>query len=427
MKKILIIFIATISLICQQGGAEENSKMELENLKKRLAILEEKISEKHDDILTLKLRPGPYFQTPSGETTFAIDGRIQVDSGFISKEKTSNENAAIALRRLWLGIEGNITKDWNYRALVGFENNQTSVYDTFIKYRGIKNLDVVIGNFFENNGIDIASGNLVTPLMERSSGIITFRQFRRTGISLNPHGDNWGAQLGFFGSNPSNQTTSAVNANNKGTGFSTRFHIAPINDKLDSHYLHLGFNNTYRELDSGTNAVTGSNKTMRFNSTGNTNVLSAILIDTGNITNVKNYYQNTLELRYQYKQLTLTSEFIKTTLNRLGDKVNFSGGYVMASYFLTPNHYNYNAQTGLQTMYNVDSKGAWEVATRFSQANLNDKIIKGGKLDSYDFGVNYYPNLNLKFMLDYVFNKTDSHALVKNNPQYVMARAQVNF
>lgn len=429
----VLLFGATLIISSPTfAGDNSDSYLEIQKLKERLAILEKKIAEdeskKSQNDLVIKLNPTPKIQTRDGQTTFALNGRMQFDAGGVTKGKTSTNELNTSVRRIWLGALGNLDKDWSYSFLVGFENNQTSVYDAFVKYSGFKNTDILIGNFFENNGIDTTTGNLATPLMERSSGIITFRQYRRTGISINPYGNNWGLHFGAFGNDPSNNSSSAVNAANKGWGFSNRAHIDVINDKKNYESLHLGWNGTYRTLSEGNNSITGSNKTMRFNSAGDSNVLNTVLIDTGNITNVDDYYQNMAEFRYQKGSLSITSEYIKTTLNRSGNTdVNFDGGYVMASYFLGGEKYEYDPKMGIQLLPVIGSKGAWELATRYSTTNLNDGAIRGGKLNSYDFGVSYYPNNYLKLMANYIFNRTDSSAQIQKNPQYLMFRTQVSF
>lgn len=428
----LILFV-TKPVIAASDDPSNATAAELKNLKKRLAILEEKIAQEDEtekpDAVYIKLKPAPLLKTRDGKTSFALDGRMQFDFGAPTNGKTSSNDMNLAVRRVWLGTTGDIDKDWSYRFIVGFENNQTSIYDAFVKYRGIKNADMLIGNLFENNGIDTASGNLVTPLMERSSGITTFRQLRRTGVTINPYGNNWALHLGFFGNDPSNSSTSAVNANNKGNGFSNRAHIDLINDMKNYQSLHIGFNNTYRWLSTGVNSVTGSNKTMRFNSTGDSNVLGLTLIDTGNIANVQNYYQNMAEFRYQKGSFVLTSEYIKTTLNRSGglQNVSFDGGYVMASYFLTGEKYGYDYKSGIQTPASIGNHGAFEIAARYSVTDLNNRVINGGKLNSYDFGVNYYPNNYIKFMANYILNYTNSAVAPVKDSQYLMFRTQVSF
>ncbi len=360
---------------------------------------------------------------------FIIDGRAQIDFGIPTKNDINNtNNISSSARRLWLGASGTITKNLSYRILTGFESNLTRVHDAFLKYEGLKGLDIFAGNFIENNGLDIGSGNLVTPLMERSSGISTFKRFRRIGLSINPYGDNWGLHLGFFGNNFSNPNSSANNANNRGHSISTRGHIDLINDTKNKESLHIGINNSYRWLSQGTDPNLISNRTMRFSSGGSSGVLTTTLIDSGNILNVRNYYQNMLEFRYQNGPLTITSEYIKTTLNPSNSKsINFNGAYIMSSYFLGSESYGYDVKQGIQTLPIIDSNGAWEIAARYSVTNLNDGNIRGGKLNSYDFGLNYYPNNNIKLMANYIFEQTDNNSRVKQNPQYLMFRTQFNF
>jgi phosphate-selective porin OprO/OprP len=311
--------------------------------------------------------------------------------------------------------------------MAGYSKNHSSILDAFVKYRGFKNSEIIAGNFFENNGIDIGSGNIFTPLMERSAAIRTFRQMRRTGISFNPYGENWGAHFGIFGANSFNYKNSITNANNDGESLSWRIHVSPINDQENKNFLHLGFNNTYRIITKDHDLATNSNRALRFISTGDAIMVDAIFLDTGKITDVKSYYQNMYEARYQNGALTITSEYITTTIQRLGKNLNFRGGYLMASYFLTGEKYGYDNKNGIQTAAEIGNKGVWEIASRYSMTDLNNGYIRGGKLNSYDFGVNYYPNNNLKFMVNYIFNQTDHFAKSRSNPQYLMARVQVIF
>lgn len=419
----LLCFIIALCLshsALSQDHSNLDTSLQIENLKKRLTILEKQLKEdktsKPDDVI-ITLRPSPSFKTADGKTSFSLNGRMMFDAGIVTKDKTSSLNNDISIRRLWLGANGHINEDWSYQTLIGFENNQTTVADAFIRYSGLHNTDILIGSFFENNGIDIGTPNLINPLMERSSGITTFRKLRRTGASFNSFGDNWGAHFGVFGSDTSNSSS----RNEKGTGFSGRAHYAVINNKADSHFLHLGFNATYRTPDSAT-------RTMRFKSTGNANVINGILIDTGDITQVDNYYQNMAEFRYQKGSLNITSEYLRTHLNRSGLKnLEFNGGYVMATYFLTGEKYGYDTHTGVPLAANF-SKGTWEIATRYSITDLNNKDIKGGKMHGYDFGINYYTHKHFKFMANYIINKIDNAtSLQKQNPHYFLVRAQIDF
>ena len=420
MKIKICFLIASLLLFLSSPAIAKTDYLssEIESLKKRLYALEQEAQKQKDDpnrIIT-SLKPAPSFRSADGRKSFEIDGRIMVDAGMVTKDKNSGIHNTISIRRFWLGVSGKADKDWSYRGLVGFENNKTSVYDVFVNYHGFENADLRIGNFFENNGIDVETPNLISSFMERSSGITTFRELRRTGVSYNPHGQNWGAKLGFFGSTTNNSSTNA-----KGYGFSGRFYALPIKSDNENHFLHFGFNTSLRTPDSAT-------KAMRFSSFGNTNVLNQTLIDTGNITNVNSYYQYSPEIRYQNGSLTLTGEYIETIINRDNgfSNLKFNGSYVMASYFLTKESYGYDVASGTPIAANI-TKNAWEIAARYSDTNLNNKTIKGGRISSYDFGINFYPNNRSRIMLNYIFNRLDNSAQIQKNPQYLMLRMQVNF
>ncbi len=409
MKKIILYTIILLCLASKSFAAKSDID-ELQNLRNRIAILEEKISKKEN----ISKENAPI--NLQALSSLKLDGRIMIDGATVFKGKNNDTKNTIAVRRFWLGASGDIDKNWHYRGLVGFENNLTSALDVFISYSGFKDTNILIGNFFENNGIDVETPNLINSFMERSLAMTTFRELRRTGVSVNKGGENWGAHIGFFGSQPSNS-----GGNNKGYGPSLRFYIAPLHEKF--HNLHLGYNTTYRTPDSNDNAI-------RFSSRGNTsNIINKTLIDTGLISNVNSYYQNALEFRYQQDSFTLTGEYIATNVNRSNSlpSLQFSGSYVSASYFLTGEKFGYNIKTGTPSAISVGKKPAIELAARYSQANLNDRDILGGKINSYDLGLNYYPHDNIRFMANYVYSRVDSAFTQQKNPQSLMFRAQVNF
>ena len=123
-----------------------------------------------------------------------------------------------------------------------------------------------------------------------------------------------------------------------------------------------------------------------------------------------------------------------------GPTLNFNGGYVEASYSFGGQRY-YNSTTAAYSGVipehplapGSNGLGALEAATRFSIVDLNSSSLTtgvlgsgysapgistggtttygGGKQTSYGVGLNWYPNNNLKFMLDY------EHVVV-DNPQY---------
>jgi phosphate-selective porin OprO and OprP len=123
-----------------------------------------------------------------------------------------------------------------------------------------------------------------------------------------------------------------------------------------------------------------------------------------------------------------------------GPALNFDGGYVQASYSIGGTRH-YDATRGAYTGVIPESPmapggsgwGALEFAGRFTFVDLNSPYLTtatlgpafsapgvftggtttygGGKQTSYGAGLNWYPNYNMKFMLDY------EHVVV-DNPQF---------
>lgn len=432
-----------LGLLCTSALAEDgtaSAMRELSQLKAQLASmndLQQRVSQLEAQLkeqqvkaepdpksVKIKLKPSLSAETEDGSTTFALEGRVMVDSGTVLEDSDSVDLAdATDLRTAWFGMKGQVDSVWKYRLLVGLDHEEVSMKDAYLSYAGFNNVDITAGHFFENNGLENMSGNLHTMFIERSSGITTFRELRRIGVSVAPYGDTWGAQLGVFGTSPDQDGT-----DDEGSALSGRVHFAPINEK--DHVLHLGANGSYRKTDGG-------NEALRFRSRGESRVISERLIDTGDIAGVEDYLQYALEAMYHYGPFSLHSEYVITDLSRnVGQDPTFTGGYIAASYFLTGENRSYDAQRGTYGRLkpanpfslNGGGTGAWEVAGRYSNVDLNDGGITGGAMDSYTLGMNWYPTSYTKFMVNYVYNELDENAVYPDaSPQYVMMRAQMDF
>jgi phosphate-selective porin OprO/OprP len=67
--------------------------------------------------------------------------------------------------------------------------------------------------------------------------------------------------------------------------------------------------------------------------------------------------------------------------------------------------------------------GAWQVALRLSQIDLNHKNINGKKLDSATLALNWHVNDNMRLMLNFI--KADSQKLGTSN--IILMRTQFHF
>ena len=93
------------------------------------------------------------------------------------------------------------------------------------------------------------------------------------------------------------------------------------------------------------------------------------------------------------------------------------GWYAEALYFLTGEHRDYEKKSGVFGRViphdNFGSKcgcGAWQVAARYSTANLSDSGLDGGQVDDVTLGLNWFLNPNMKVQTNYVYTTRDTQA-----------------
>jgi phosphate-selective porin OprO/OprP len=445
INALAFVALAAPAIAHAQSASNENEALkaamaQIAALTERLAALEARVADadqapvkvvdtnKADaDTVKVSLKPGLSVASGDGKTTFAVDGRVMVDAGWVTEDGAADIGDDTDMRHLWLGFSGKFSDDWRYKLQTSIDNNAIGVKDAYIAFDGIRNVPIMVGNFYENNGIEIMSGNLNTTFMEGGTGITAFRTLRHLGVSVDPYGDNWGAQIGLFGDGVADP---AVAANDEGWSIAARGHVAPIMSK--EMLLHLGGSYRYRTPDSPAESV-------RFRASGESHVIGETLVDTGNITGVENYTTAALEAMYRWGGLTLMSEYNVNELSRtVGAEPSFDGGYVSLGWLLTGEGREYNAKRGTVGKLKPNSPfamggagmGAWEVAARFNTLDLTDETVAGGEMDSVTLGLNWYPNAFARFMLNYVRNDIDNTGPVAfrdTDPEYVMVRAQADF
>ncbi len=92
-----------------------------------------------------------------------------------------------------------------------------------------------------------------------------------------------------------------------------------------------------------------------------------------------------------------------------GDAPVFDGFYASASWFLTGESRSYDAAEGMFGRvipnhpfdWGRGGWGAWEVAARYSQVDLDDAGVHGGRLGMWMLGANWYPHSHVKWRFDY--------------------------
>lgn len=368
----------------------------------------------------VSLKPGPVFETRDGKTKFGINGFVQGDAAWFQDDIKDQPNGT-TLRRARLSVKGNV-EDWAYKFETDFADNATKITDAFIDYNGFENVVLRAGQFKEPFSLEELTSDRFITFVERALPN-ALAPSRNIGVSAATFGDNWSLTAGTFGAD-----AGTASSDDEANAFTARATYAPIAE--DGMVVHLGVAGSYRQPDSATDAL-------RYRSRPETKITDTQAVDTGSIANVDDATLFGLEAATVLHWFSLQGEYMQADLNRhIMPDVTLDGYYVQASAFLTGESRTYKPQEGIfdrvtprQPFSLKDGTwGAWEVAARYSNLDLNDGSISGGEVDNYTVGLNWYPTANLRLIADYVIVDTDNSAVTPNDdPQFFTLRGQVDF
>jgi phosphate-selective porin OprO/OprP len=384
-------------------------------------------TDKRPNILVAKPQPSqeikannPKTITINGKHSFKVTGRMMVDHAFYNDDAFDYADGSV-LRRLWVGLEGHVDKDWFWRAEPDFAGNRVTLRDAYIRYKGFKTFNINLGQHLEPFGMSALTSSKYLTFIERGLPF-ALEPDRRLGFSISTkNAERWAVHTGIFGS------TAGTNSPNddEGYSFSLRGHYNPM--LRGSDLVHLGAAVSYRHPDADT---------IRYRSQPEAAVDDNRIVDTGDILDVDNIHMYSLEFAGQHGATHFQSQYDKATINR-GDNpdADFSSWYVNLGHFLTADSRNYSTKSGVFGRVNptkpmgAGGYGAWEIAARYSELDLNDANIQGGEVKNTTLGLNWYPNSWLKFMVNYIMVDGDEHTKTAagDDPEILLIRSQVEF
>lgn len=374
------------------------------------------------------------FASADGNYKFQIGGRIHADAT-VFNEDLSSFGDDTEIRRARIYVSGTLYEDWAFKNQIEFTGSSSGVRDSYLRYTGLDKTKITIGNFKEPfSQEELASSNHI-PFIERAS-INEFAPSRNVGVGIErygAYGDNdstaWNASVGVFGEGISDNGIDPVTGEetDEGLGFTGRFSTALIT--TEERLAHLGVAYGYRNP--------GLNNTLGFSSGIEADIADRDLVSTNTITGVNDFTLLSLEAVGAIGPFSLQGEYIRTSIDRASaSDLEFDGYYVYGSWFLTGESRAaaYNKSTGVVrgikplTPFGKGGWGAWEFVARYGHIDLSSQEVIGGQQDDFTLGINWYPNSNLRFSLNYV-NVLDVEGgeNAGDEPSAYLMRAQVTF
>ncbi|MGR8929935.1 MAG: OprO/OprP family phosphate-selective porin [Gammaproteobacteria bacterium] len=431
------VLLGEFQRVGEAGAANANEaamKAEIDQIKEDLALKNNELKaldEHMQEAEKVKIeigKKGVEFESKDKDFKFKIGGRIHADASYssgdddlVSKYGTAKQAHTEAtdgteIRRARIEMVGTFWKDWNFKSQWDFADNNVTTKDLYIQYAGLKDFVITAGQQKQLFSRELYESSNDLMFMERSlmNALAEPTVDRAIGLSVMTEHKDWTGGLGIYGETVTPTDTKTVPFADEGWGISSRWTYAPINEK--THVLHLGIAGNYRGVDQANQNPIEGKKQEELRLASETSHMSNLkLIDTGHISNVDAIKMVGLEANYLNGPFTVGGEYAKMWVERESStagvsNLDFSAWYTEAAYTLTGESRKYKKGK----FYKLSPKkpfslkngtwGAWELAGRYSEADLNSGDIHGGQMSLLTIALNWYINDNIRFMADY--NKT---------------------
>lgn len=360
---------------------------------------------------------------------FHVRGRIEAEAISVKQDQKNKDiygeyQNSVGFRRARIGAEGSFNDQTRWVAEWDFASGDIKFKDMFVAIDKLPILrEVRIGNFAEPYSLEGQTRSVWFPFTERSQAF-SLDPARNWGVGVYSHTDDKQLVIQLAAVRSGTDSNNGEDSGNQNDwAFDARVVWVPwYNDAEDSFgLLHIGGAISQRNA---------KNDTVSFNQGPQATLLQsgtdrAVPPFTPEITMKANQNQlYNLQSALVLGPLSFQAEWNATQVEQLkGGNVFFHGGYILASYFLTGEHRNYNRDFGTfwePTVHSpfvcadgnggIHGPGAWELAARLAWMNYDNSNLplgsnglpQGSKQTTFTLGVNWYLNDNTRLMVDYV-------------------------
>ena len=398
-----LIIVATLAIGHVQVQADEDR---IEALEARIEQLE---SAGGPGIpLHLSWHNGPRMRSDDGSIQFNLSGRVQYDfAGFDADSELSEVaefDSGTQFRRGRIALGGVMHEHTIFNVEYEFAGGDAKFLTTFIGVRNIPFLGTVrVGRLLEFYSLEQLSSNNFHTFMERGLSA-AFNNYWANGIGI--HNSVFEGR-GSWAVGAAKRTDNYGNSQaGRGENLSARITAAPVYLDNGRTWVHLGAATIQRNPDDNEYRV-GSRPESS---------IAPTLISTGPVPSDRVNLVG-LEFAAAHGPFSVQAEWhnARVSLEATDEfphdgHANLNGFYVLASYFLTGETRSYNPATGtlgiIRPNHNFRGDGhglgAWEIAARYSELDLNDGPVEGGHLRNGTLGLNWYLNPTMRVMANYV-------------------------
>ena len=375
------------------------------------------------DVLDVEAQDGILvFESPKSGYKFWFDVRAQADAAvfFGAPDYADAIGNGTQIRRARFAVKGQINKDWYGEFDMDLANGLAELKDAIVRYTGVPNLDLQVGNFKENFSIQRNTTSRYLQFIERPMVCSALTPSRHLGFNAKYAKDWLWVSAGAFSQVIAGQEewTNVADNNkdfgrNSGYSLTTKVVFRPLY-KMDNASLHIGAAYSYRTTT--TDLATGEWGTYRASCRNSTSINRKKYVDTNNLPGFDHNNLWTVELAGHWNGLRYEAAYVGDNVHFKSDAAdpatkNFGGWYVQAGYLLFGGKQQYDSRGGKYTKVERGRKwGDLELCARYENVDLNDGIVYGGAAEAYTLGLNWHVNDNVKFVVNYQYNNNDRYA-----------------
>jgi phosphate-selective porin OprO/OprP len=337
-----------------------------------------------------------------GDYAIKIGTRLHAEASTHSGDLPAGEQPrnGTEFRRARLEMKGKIADDFSWAAEIDFADNDTSIKDFWLGYTTRNGMKLTFGHQKQPSNLSLEMSSNDLPFIERpiTDFLLAPLLDRAIGVRAEQSGNNWFAAAGVYGESVSPNAPS----NDEGWGASARFVYAPIIES--DRVLHLG-------VRAATRAPAQNLKTLRIRDE-TTHMSNLSIVNTGFITGLDRTDSTGIEAAFALGPFSIVGEYaaVGVGLDNASD-LDFDGWNVYSTWSLTgesrASAYRIGSGEFKRLTPAADFSrangtwGAWEIALRYANIDLNDGTFVGGEESVLTTGLNWYLNTNIRLMLEW--------------------------
>jgi phosphate-selective porin OprO/OprP len=450
------------------GDTNADLRQEVEEQKRRLAVLERKL-ELQQEAATAAAATAPRltisssrFQigTTDNSNFLRFRGTLHADYRGFGGDSVPETADSFLLRRVRPTLEGTFGGIYDFRFMPDFSGGRSFIVDAYIAARFNPAATVTFGKFKPPVGLERLQSSADLRFIERAlpTNLVPNRDI---GVQLSGDlaGGAFSYQVGYFNGTTDGQSSDNLPSpdveSDTGGDYAGRLFFQPFlnSENFNLRGLGFGIGTTWQDVP-GTAA---SPYLSAYRSPGQQSVFSYRANTATGTTPNNATFANGERLRlapqaYYYRgQFGFLTEY--TTIDQdvsrtvggatLSDKLTHSAWQAQFSWFLTGEEEQFRGFTpGTTFRPGKEGSGAWELVARYHELDIDDAAFAGGansfanpatavsKVSAYGVGVNWYPWNTVKLSLNYELSSFEGGAATgadRADEQALFSRFAINF